>query len=98
MGVEASYANISNLNTSWPLGSDGKSDGDAHLRGIKAALTATLANVSDSVTPTHTELNYVDGVTSAIQTQIDSKAASAHTHSGYETAGTAVAMAIALGG
>jgi hypothetical protein len=32
---------------------------------------ATFPNVSGAVTPTHTELNYVDGVTSAIQTQIN---------------------------
>lgn len=32
------------------------------------------------ITATTTELNYVDGVTSNIQTQLDSKAASGHTH------------------
>ncbi len=47
--------------------------------------THTLANVTD-VTATVTELNYVDGVTSAIQTQLNGKqvagsyAASSHTH------------------
>ena len=35
-----------------------------------------------AVTATAAELNYVDGVTSAIQTQIDGKAATAHTQSG----------------
>ena len=46
-------------------------------------LTATAAelNKMDGVTATTTELNYVDGVTSNIQTQLDGKAASSHTHS-----------------
>jgi len=37
-----------------------------------------------SVTPTGTELNFVDGVTSAIQGQIDGKAATAHNHAGAD--------------
>ena len=41
--------------------------------------THTLANISD-VTASVTEVNYTDGVTSAIQTQLDGKAASSHTH------------------
>ena len=41
--------------------------------------THTLVDVTD-VTATATELNYVSGVTSAVQTQIDGKAASSHTH------------------
>lgn len=47
-----------------------------------------------SVTPTGTELNFVDGVTSAIQTQIDAKASlSTNTFTGAQTfaAGTATA-------
>ena len=45
-------------------------------------LTATAAelNVLDGITATVTELNFVDGVTSNIQTQLNSKAASSHTH------------------
>lgn len=48
-------------------------------------LTATAAelNKMDGVTATTAELNYVDGVTSNIQTQLNGKAASSHTHSGY---------------
>ena len=55
-------------------------------------LTASRALVSDgsgdvsAATTTSTEIGYVNGVTSAIQTQLDAKA----------TAGFAVAMAIAL--
>ena len=66
---------ISDLVSTNPTASDPKSQGDDHLRLIKSTVKATFPNVSGAVTPTHTELNYVDGVTSAIQTQIDSKGA-----------------------
>jgi len=33
----------------------------------------SFTNAAGAITPTHTELNYVDGVTSDIQTQIDTK-------------------------
>jgi hypothetical protein len=42
--------------------------------------TASELNVLDGITATTTELNYIDGVTSAIQTQLDGKAATSHTH------------------
>ena len=72
MGIEsATY--ISDLNEAWPLGSDLKSTLDNHHRLTKAAIKTTFPNVTGAVTPTHTELNYVDGVTSAIQTQLDAK-------------------------
>lgn len=67
---------ISDLVTTNPAGGDGLSDADGHLRLIKNTVKATFPNVTGAVTPTHTELNYVDGVTSAIQTQIDAKMAS----------------------
>lgn len=44
-----------------------------------SAHTHLLADVTD-VTATATELNYVDGVTSSIQTQLNGKAATVHTH------------------
>ena len=46
-------------------------------------ITATAAELNklDGVTATATELNYVDGVTSNIQTQLNGKAATNHTHS-----------------
>ena len=68
---------ISDLNATYPAGGDAKSEGDDHIRNIKSAVKATFPNVSGAVLPTHTELNYVDGVTSAIQTQLDAKAPSA---------------------
>ena len=50
-------------------------------------LTATAAelNKMDGVTATTAELNYVDGVTSNIQTQLNGKASSSHTHSAATT-------------
>lgn len=65
---------ISDLVATNPTSSDAKSQGDDHLRLIKSTLLATFPNVTGAVTPTHTELNYVDGVTSAIQTQLDARA------------------------
>lgn len=73
MGLEsATY--ISDLDVSNPVhATDGAGVGDDHLRLIKSTLKATFPSVTGAVTPTHTELNYVDGVTSAIQTQLDTK-------------------------
>ena len=65
---------ISDLVSTNPAAGDLKSQGDDHLRLIKSTVKATFPNVSGAVTPTHTELNYVDGVTSAIQTQFAAKA------------------------
>lgn len=62
---------ISDLNSSNPTAGDPASQGDDHLRLVKSTVKATFPNVSGAVTPTHTELNYVDGVTSSIQTQLD---------------------------
>ena len=62
---------IGDLVSANPAVGDDVSEGDDHIRGIKNVLKVTLPNVTGAITPTHTELNYVDGVTSAIQTQID---------------------------
>ena len=70
MTVE-SATHISDLNASYPAATDGKVEGDDHIRLLKSTVKATFPNVAGAVTPTHTELNYVDGVTSAIQTQLD---------------------------
>lgn len=74
MTVEtATYVN--QLNSNYPASGDSPQEGDDHVRLIKSVVVATFPNVGGAVTPTHTELNYVDGVTSAIQTQLDAKAA-----------------------
>lgn len=74
MGLE-SITYISDFVTTNPTSSDPKSQGDDQIRGIKTGVKNTFPNVTGAVTPTHTELNFVDGVTSAIQTQIDTKGA-----------------------
>lgn len=78
---------ISDLNVSNPVNTDGVTQADDHLRLIKSTVKATFPNVSGAVLPTHTELNYVDGVTSALQTQLDARAvlASANTFTGNQT-------------
>ena len=64
---------ISDLVATNPTATDPKSQGDDHLRLVKSAIKATFPNVAGAVTPTHTEINYLAGVTSAIQTQLDAK-------------------------
>lgn len=51
------------------------------LSSFGVTATAAELNKLDGVTATATELNYVDGVTSNIQTQLNGKANSSHTHS-----------------
>jgi hypothetical protein len=67
---------IDDLVATNPVSSDLVSSGDEHLRGVKNVLKNSFGAVTGAVTATHTELNYTDGVTSAIQTQIDGKQAS----------------------
>lgn len=50
------------------------------LSQLGVTATASELNKLDGVTATTAELNYVDGVTSNIQTQLNNKAASSHTH------------------
>lgn len=72
MGLETGTY-ISSLNSANPVTGDNKTEGDDHIRLIKATILATFPNITGAVTSSHTELNYVDGVTSAIQTQLDAK-------------------------
>lgn len=50
---------ISDLNSSLPAASDGRVEGDDHIRLLKATIKATLPNVAGAVTPTHTVLNNI---------------------------------------
>ena len=63
-------------------------------------ITATAAELNrlDGITATTTELNYVDGVTSNIQTQLNNKAPSSHTHkyAGSSSAGGSANSAVKL--
>ena len=59
--------------------------------------THTVANITD-LTATATELNYMDGVTSNVQAQLNGKAASSHgTHVSYGTSATAVGATAGAG-
>jgi hypothetical protein len=74
MGLEtATY--IDGLVITNPTSTDPKSAGDDHFRLLKSTIKASFPNIAGAVTPTHTVLNYMLGVTSAVQTQIDSKGA-----------------------
>ena len=62
---------INQLDATYPASGDAKSEGDNHLRLIKSTIKATFPNLTATpVTPTSAELNYVAGVTGAIQTQL----------------------------
>tara|TARA_R110002051_G_scaffold131996_1_gene205692 strand:+ start:393 stop:1037 length:645 start_codon:yes stop_codon:yes gene_type:complete len=61
---------------------------------IKPNLTANLWEVGGTaITASGAELNYVDGVTSAIQTQLDAKVSNV-THTGDVTGATALTIAV----
>lgn len=64
---------INGLDSANPTATDPKNQGDDHLRLLKSTIKATFPNVTGAITPTHTELNFVAGVTSPIQTQINAK-------------------------
>lgn len=53
------------------------------LGDLSVTATASELNILDGATVTTAELNYVTGVTSGIQNQLDGKSASSHTHSNY---------------
>ena len=79
MGLEtATY--ISGLVETNPTAGDLISAGDDHLRLLKAVLKASFPNISGAVSASNVELSYVSGVTSALQAQLNGKAASSHSH------------------
>lgn len=59
-------------------------------------ITATAAELNklDGVTATATEINYLDGVTSAIQTQLNGKAPSSHSHPVSQVTGLTASRAL----
>lgn len=67
---------INDLDSQWPLGGDFITDGDNHLRLIKAILKAQfpgeLSNgYATPILATETELNYLQGLTDNVQDQLD---------------------------
>ena len=69
-------------------------------KGGTGATTAAAALTKLGLTASAAELNYMDGVTSNVQTQLNGKAASAHTHSyaGAASAGGAATTALTCTG
>lgn len=57
---------ISDLNASLPSGTDGKAEGDNHIRLLKTAIKATFPNINGAVTGTDEELNQLVGLISTI--------------------------------
>lgn len=75
MGVEVT-STIAGLDASWPLSNDVTNEGDNHLRLVKNVLKFVFPGVGAQgfaipITATEEELNYVSGVTSPVQDQID---------------------------
>ncbi len=62
------------IDESVPESDEFVAEGDDQIRATKKAIRQSFPNVTGAVLATHTELNYVDGVTSPIQTQLDAKA------------------------
>jgi hypothetical protein len=83
---------------SWKVGGTAVTATAAELN-ILDGVTATAAelNALDGITATVTELNYTDGVTSAIQTQLNAKAALAGSASQNFSAQTLNATTVDLG-
>lgn len=79
-------------------GGTGATTAAAALTNLGITATAAELNKLDGITATTTELNYVDGVTSNIQTQIDGKSSTSHTHNyaGSSSAGGSATSAVKL--
>lgn len=75
MGLETA-AFITDLNAAWPLATDERRQGDDHLRLLKGCLQTQFPNLGSTaaVLPTEVELNYMQGVTSNVQTQLNGAA------------------------
>jgi len=74
MGLE-SGTYLDDLDVNNPLGTDERTTADNHLRLIKEVLKNTFPNVDGAVNPTPAQLNFLVGVTSLIQEQLDAKQA-----------------------
>jgi len=77
MGLE-STTTIAGLVSTNPVGGvDPVHQGDDHIRLLKTVLKTTFPNVTGVLSASNNEFNYLVGVTSSIQTQIDAKLATA---------------------
>ena len=97
MGLEtATY--ISDLNSSNPASSDPKSQGDDHLRLIKAAIKASLPNISGAVLATQVEINRLVGIGSALAGVNDAAVLTNKTISGSSNTITNVSLTTGITG
>jgi len=76
MGLESSPQHIDDLDEDWPLAGDPHTEGDDHIRNLKAVLKIVFPGTGGNgfaipITATEAELNFVGGATSNIQDQID---------------------------
>ena len=76
--TESNHAAGAEVWPSWSATDADEANAHIHSPSGPHSYTASIAeiNILDGATLTTTELNYVDGVTSSIQTQLDSKATS----------------------
>lgn len=81
-GSDGSETSVTDSNTTYSLSSFG------------VTATAAELNKLDGVTATTAEINYLDGVTSAIQTQLNGKAASSHSHPVSQVTGLTASRAL----
>ena len=63
MAIET-FEFIDDLVAANPTATDNVSEGDDHLRGVKATLKSTFPGITGAVNATQDELNILDGVTS----------------------------------
>ena len=96
MTVEtASY--ISQLDPTYPAAGDPKSEGDNHLRLLKTVLKTQFSNFGiNAISANAAEVNYLVGVTSAVQTQLNTLDTGKASKSGAAYTGTHDFTAAAL--
>lgn len=90
-----------NTNTTYSLSKSGSTITLTGSDGSKTSVTdsnTTYSLSSFGITATAAELNYIDGVTSNVQAQLNNKAASSHTHNyaGSSSAGGSANSAVKL--
>lgn len=70
MALETNVTHIDDLVATNPAATDALSQADDHIRLIKSSLKNTFPNITGAVNTTHTELNIIDGNTSATSTTL----------------------------
>ena len=89
---------ISQLDATYPAGSDAKSEGDNHIRLLKSTIKATWPNLTATpVTPTSADLNTLAGAatTGGVGLNVATQAATDNTTKAASTAFVSTAVAAA---